>query len=162
MAHLKKFKLRSKVKIEDVSLDYLSLAVAGSAEGLERMEPLIGRLKSDAAVWMARDPRLRHLGFRGLVHDSDIEKVMESLYEDQSLAHIVSPDVYTFWRIALGVPEGARELQPQKTVPLEAGMQFHRQISFEKGCYLGQELTARVFYTGEGADTAMMLINSCQ
>jgi folate-binding protein YgfZ len=37
---------------------------------------------------------------------------------------------------------------PEKAIPLECGLQDLHAISFNKGCYLGQELTARTHYQG--------------
>jgi len=51
-------------------------------------------------------------------------------------------------RIALGLPDGSRDLEPEKTVLLEAGFDELQGISWTKGCYMGQELTARTRYRG--------------
>ena len=50
-------------------------------------------------------------------------------------------------RIALGLPE-ADDLEAEKTVLLEAGFDALNGISWTKGCYMGQELTARTRYRG--------------
>ncbi len=57
----------------------------------------------------------------------------------------------TYWqamRISLGVPEGAADLTPNRTLMLEAGLHLLGAIDFEKGCYVGQEVTARTHYRG--------------
>ena len=51
-------------------------------------------------------------------------------------------------RLALGLPDGARDLEREKTVLLEAGFDELGGISWTKGCYMGQELTARTRYRG--------------
>lgn len=51
-------------------------------------------------------------------------------------------------RLALGLPDGSRDLEPDKTVLLEAGFDELGGISWSKGCYMGQELTARTKYRG--------------
>jgi len=51
-------------------------------------------------------------------------------------------------RIALGLPDGTNDLEPEKTVLLEAGFDELGGISWTKGCYMGQELTARTRYRG--------------
>ena len=51
-------------------------------------------------------------------------------------------------RISLGVPEGAADLTPNRTLMLEAGLHLLGAIDFEKGCYVGQEVTARTHYRG--------------
>ena len=51
-------------------------------------------------------------------------------------------------RISLGVPEGAADLTPNRALMLEAGLHLLGAIDFEKGCYVGQEVTARTHYRG--------------
>ncbi len=49
-------------------------------------------------------------------------------------------------RLALGVAEGAAELGQDKTLWLEANAAELNGVSFAKGCYIGQENTARMHY----------------
>jgi folate-binding protein YgfZ len=51
-------------------------------------------------------------------------------------------------RLALGLPDGTRDLEPEKSVLLEAGFDELGGVSWSKGCYMGQELTARTKYRG--------------
>jgi folate-binding protein YgfZ len=51
-------------------------------------------------------------------------------------------------RLALGLPDGVQDLEPEKTVLLEAGFDELGGVSWTKGCYMGQELTARTRYRG--------------
>lgn len=53
-------------------------------------------------------------------------------------------------RIELTIPDGSRDLVPQKSTMDEANMDTLNAISYDKGCYLGQELTARMHYRGLG------------
>ena len=53
---------------------------------------------------------------------------------------------YDRHRLALGLPDGSRDLVPEKTLLLEAGFDRLGGIDFTKGCYVGQELTARTRY----------------
>lgn len=50
-------------------------------------------------------------------------------------------------RILAGVPEIC-DIQPDKTIALEANLDALGAVSWTKGCYLGQEVTARSFYRG--------------
>ena len=57
----------------------------------------------------------------------------------------------TLWqayRYRHGVAEGANDLPPEKALPLEARLDLNDGISFQKGCYIGQEVTARTRYRG--------------
>ncbi|GIR53264.1 MAG: hypothetical protein CM15mP62_07350 [Rhodospirillaceae bacterium] len=51
-------------------------------------------------------------------------------------------------RIGLGIPDATYDLQQNKTILLEAGFDELNGISWDKGCYMGQELTARTKYRG--------------
>jgi len=78
-----------------------------------------------------RDPRLPEAGWRiyGTALSGD-------------------PADYDRHRLDLGLPEGALDLDRDKTVLLEAGFDELGGIGWEKGCYMGQELTARTRYRG--------------
>lgn len=47
-------------------------------------------------------------------------------------------------RVAQGIPETGIELIPDETYILEAGFEALHGVDFRKGCYVGQEVTARM------------------
>ncbi|MBN8522170.1 MAG: folate-binding protein YgfZ [Alphaproteobacteria bacterium] len=49
-------------------------------------------------------------------------------------------------RIWLNIPDGSRDMIPEKSILLECGIDKLNGIDFAKGCYMGQELTARTHY----------------
>ena len=51
-------------------------------------------------------------------------------------------------RLRLGLPDGSRDMEAEKTALLEAGFDELHGVSWTKGCYMGQELTARTKYRG--------------
>lgn len=53
-------------------------------------------------------------------------------------------------RIALGIPDGSRDMKITKSTLLECGIDKLNGIDFDKGCYMGQELTARMHYRNLG------------
>lgn len=75
------------------------------------------------------DPRLASLGHRWLDRSDDKPAT-------EWLAH----------RLALGVTEGVAELGQDKTLWLECNAAELGGVSFAKGCYVGQENTARMHY----------------
>lgn len=52
-------------------------------------------------------------------------------------------------RVAAGVPESGIELIPNDTFPLEVGFERLNGVDFRKGCYVGQEVTARMKHKTE-------------
>ena len=84
----------------------------------------------------ARDERHKDLGSLVLFSKTDgLPKQAEEKY-------------WQALRISLGIPEGAADLTPNRTLMLEAGLHLLGAIDFEKGCYVGQEVTARTHYRG--------------
>ncbi len=83
---------------------------------------------------IAADPRLPQAGWRIL-----------SALDLPSNATVAEWDSH---RIALGLPDGSRDMEAEKSVLLEAGFDELGGVSWSKGCYMGQELTARTKYRG--------------
>ena len=61
---------------------------------------------------------------------------------------VISFSEYKLLRYRLGVCEGSQEIPFDKVTPLEHNVEYMHGVSFHKGCYLGQELTARTHHTG--------------
>ena len=85
------------------------------------------------------DPRLRELGVRlvypqGAPIDQELEGLGVLLADARD---------YAARRLSLGVAETA-ELGQEAFYPLEANFEGLNGIDFKKGCYVGQELTARM------------------
>ncbi len=80
----------------------------------------------------APDPRLPDAGWRG---------VMERGEWPEDVAG------YDAHRLALGLP-AAEDMRPDQSILLEAGFDELHGVSWDKGCYMGQELTARTKYRG--------------
>jgi folate-binding protein YgfZ len=59
--------------------------------------------------------------------------------------HCLSP-VTCHLPLSLGIPELGRDFAPDSVVALDAGYDLLHAVSFSKGCYVGQEVTARMHY----------------
>jgi folate-binding protein YgfZ len=128
------YKLRSKVTVEDRSA-MLEVAVA-FGDGIDKMPPI------DGAIAFV-DPRLPNLGVRVLTPTGTAATLLAA----RGLAE-ASLDSYDALRLSLGVPDGSRDLQVEKALLLESGFDELNGVDWKKGCYMGQELTARTKYRG--------------
>ena len=138
---LQMHKLRSKINLEDVSNKFDIFAGFGvsihSAIGLT--ENPGETMKVPNGITMV-DPRLAAMGVRILLKKNDFPSFMDLNECDRS--------DYELLRITSGVPDSVKDLQSQKTILLEAGFDELNAIDWKKGCYMGQELTARTKYRG--------------
>lgn len=80
-----------------------------------------------------------------------VESVVNSRHDlNQSVDNVVSGDesMYIEFRYKHGLGEGASDHLTGSSFPLECNGDYTNAISFSKGCYVGQELTARTYHTG--------------
>lgn len=101
------------------------------------------------------DPRLTFLGYRVIAPEN--ENVIKSV-QNVGISVESSAHSYRMFRYRLGVGEGIKELPTEKCFPLEANCDYLRGVSFHKGCYIGQELTARTHHTGVVRKRLMPLV----
>lgn len=127
LKRLAMYRLRAKVELRDRSGE---LAVAALWSGTPAST-------GDAAAFM--DPRDDRLGMRLILRN----EAARTLLETTRAGHASAAD-YDAHRIALGVPEGGRDYPLGDTFPHEANLDRLHGISFSKGCYVGQELVARM------------------
>lgn len=164
--HLKMYRVRRKIDIEYVgdkinvwsmfgSTNHLGNGVASNDMGKHKLEGMIfpcGTLNNKASkfvdnVMIYEDPRLPDLGLRILAESRvDGHEIIKHLNTDVTLLKNLGD--YKAFRYKLGVGEGIHDLPPGKALPLEINCDYLHGISFHKGCYIGQELTARTYHTG--------------
>lgn len=102
------------------------------------------------------DPRIRSFSLRILSHvnvtsNEIINNLIPGVTSDNNLS-------YDEFRYQLGIGEGAKDLPLGKPLPLEINCDYLHGVSFHKGCYIGQELTARTHHTGIVRKRLMPLI----
>lgn len=133
------YKLRADVTITSMAESHSILAALGDMTPLALPEHA-GRTEHfhDGAVIAYVDPRSAAMAARVLAPRGEGETwVQQRGYAQASL-----PD-YEQHRIALGIPRAGIDSIREKTLLLENGFEEMHGVHFEKGCYVGQEVTAR-------------------
>lgn len=123
-------------------------ADAEQAEGLARRLQMY-RLRADVTITPSPLHVLRGLGEppEGGLRDPRHPSMGWRLYTDEEGA---PPTVdWDAIRVAETIPEAGVELQPDDTYILEAGFDRLNGVDFRKGCYVGQEVTARMKHKTE-------------
>jgi folate-binding protein YgfZ len=137
------YKLRSKIVLDDWSDRYAVWIAWGetalAAAGLE----LAGDARPLEGGIALVDPRLADLGLRFVLPQGAGDAPLRAL----GFAPGNSKE-FEYARLSLGVPDGSRDLVIDKTILLEAGFDELNGVDWKKGCYMGQELTARTKYRG--------------
>lgn len=101
--------------------------------------------KTHKDVQIFNDPRVSYLGSR-LIADKRVN-VKEQISDIYPISESKAGE-YRWFRYKLGVGEGVSDLPPGNCFPLECNCDYMHGVSFHKGCYIGQELTARTYHTG--------------
>ncbi|KAK9053176.1 hypothetical protein SSX86_029808 [Deinandra increscens subsp. villosa] len=159
----KKYRLRSKVDIENVGEEFSCWQRFGV--DLHERQPLPPSVEDDPVAssvgwggaidptgssssqgnssgWQwHKDPRLDCLGFRGIFPSNATPPMVEANTETEE-------ENYLLWRLERGVAEGPIEIPKGEAIPLEYNLAGLNAISFDKGCYVGQELIARSHHRG--------------
>ncbi|OCT73806.1 putative transferase CAF17 homolog, mitochondrial [Xenopus laevis] len=134
--HLNLYNFRRKVTISPCP----ELSVWGIISASKKQDTQTPELSS--SVICSADPRVDVMGFRLVAPSGENPKNLFPETETGSYRE------YTKHRYEQGVPEGVQDIPPGVALPLESNLVYMNGISFSKGCYLGQELTARTHHTG--------------
>jgi len=119
LKRLRAYTLRAKVTLENAAEEFdVQVEVPGS----HRNEVLISY----------SDPRLPELGTR--------------LIARKNVAAAGDFMGYDLHRIGLGVADGSRDMLVEKSTLADGNIDLLNGVSWTKGCYVGQELTARMHY----------------
>jgi folate-binding protein YgfZ len=140
LKRLSLYKLRSEVTIENVS-DHFAVATSWESYGLSPSQVVLAKPLDEGCGFT--DPRLTELGARYIL---PVEN-MNIFFESQGII-LTSYENYDYHRIKLGIPDGNRDVLVDRGILLECGFDELNAIDWNKGCYMGQELTARTRYRG--------------
>ncbi|MFM9938072.1 MAG: YgfZ/GcvT domain-containing protein [Hyphomicrobiaceae bacterium] len=121
------YKLRAKVDIKDAAGEVVVAVLLGAV----RARP--------GGVIAFVDPRHEQLGDRLLIPAPLVGDALA-----QSGALRMTADAYHAHRITLGVPAAGLDYQLGDAFPHEADFDLLHGVSFTKGCFVGQEVVARM------------------
>lgn len=127
LSRFKIYRLRSKVEIEKDESVSIAALWGGKINAQENPEYRI-----------YNDPRLPQMGMR----------VIGSKNTISALGGQVGAEEYEKLRLSLVVPD-TRDMVVEKSLLLECGFEELNGVDFNKGCYVGQEVTARSKFRGQ-------------
>jgi len=141
---LSMYKLRARVELADVSDSMVVCAAfdngALTALGLNGERGAAIALGGGVAYV---DPRLADAGARSILPVETAAAVLEGAGLTASDA-----EAYDHHRLSLGLPDASRDLVVDKSTLMESGFDELGGIAWNKGCYMGQEVTARMKHRG--------------
>ncbi|NXI16167.1 CAF17 transferase, partial [Irena cyanogastra] len=132
--HLKLYKIRRKVTITPCPDLSLWAVLPGDTSSLPK--------SAAQALLLTPDPRAEVMGWRLIAKKgANVSEIIPG-------SRVGDVQDYHRHRYKQGIPEGVKDLPPGVALPLESNLAFMNGISFTKGCYIGQELTARTHHMG--------------
>tara|TARA_B100001093_G_scaffold194437_1_gene186962 strand:+ start:206 stop:1090 length:885 start_codon:yes stop_codon:yes gene_type:complete len=140
ITYLSKYKLRSKIEIKDISTNHVIGLIS-----LEKFTEIQNNENKNTDTIVYRDspvfidPRNKKLGARIL---STLEKLHLTIKKLD--LKITQAENYFIDAHALGIPIKGVENLKEQLFGLEANFEELKAIDFKKGCYVGQENTARM------------------
>lgn len=167
------YKLKADVTVEDISDFYQLWAFWGDhVEEVFKLTPTLGQACYEDRDLFYVDPRWQLMGVRAQFYQptklqekgSDLKThLVVSIPENLATASSnplpqdkflnagfqkVEFEAYDQQRLWQGLPDGSRDMVIDRAIPLECGLEDLHAISWTKGCYMGQELTARTKHRG--------------
>lgn len=150
--NLSKFVLAGEFFINELNYTVFSVQGPGSAEvltsvfgGLEVGPDDYSFIKADS-TYIARHDRTGSGGFDVYVSNDESELLASRLKEAGAVAG--DAEVLNVARLEAGIPLEGVDVS-EANILLEAG--YEKAVSYTKGCYLGQEIIARIHWRGQPA-----------
>jgi len=141
---LRMYKLRADASVTDLSDEFVVAAAWGDGIAQKaKLEDQTGQARDLTEGSLSIDPRLSKAGLRIATRNEMLESTVSPLAATKA-----TPEDYDLHRLRLGLPASSRDLIVDKSILLESGIDDLNGINWDKGCYMGQELTARTKYRG--------------
>ncbi len=134
------YKLRSRVEILNLSNEFV-VAVLSKEKflSLENTKNILGYTIKFREDPMYLDPRHINLGARLIIN-------LEKLHMSLKLLKLKSADLHNYYSLSsdLGIPQLNTDKLQNNIFGIECNLEELNGIDFKKGCYIGQENTARI------------------
>ena len=165
---LERFTLAGDFRVTDLTNETAMLSVQGNIAAEAILKTLgetvinpqgvvIAQMENGTKVTCIRATHTAEDGFDLFVNATDAQAVHESLIE--AGAQPVGPDVLETLRIEAGIPRYGIDMDETNVVTETS---LDDAVSFTKGCYIGQEIIARIKYRGHVAKKLAGLIFETQ
>ncbi len=139
---LNMYRLRADVKIEDARAEWEVCAAFGPGTGAALgLTDGTGTAQAYGEGVVFLDPRLEEAGARIVAPIGQAGAMLAAAGFDPGEA-----SDYDYFRLGLALPDSGRDLIVDKSLMLESNLDCLHGVDFDKGCFVGQELTARTKY----------------
>ena len=134
------YKIRSKVEILDLSNEFVIAILSKekflSLENIKDVEGFTTKFREDVILL---DPRNTELGARLIIN-------LEKLYLSIKKLELKISEIKNYYKLShkLGIPQRNTKNLQNKVFGIECNFEELNGIDFKKGCYVGQENTARI------------------
>ena len=156
---LDRFTLAGDFRVTDITDETAMISVQGKRGGevvratlgeeaanVERQRVAIARLGNDSKVTVLRATHTAEDGFDLLIDKNDFPNFSDAL--TSAGAQPISAEAWETLRIEAGIPRFGIDMDETKVV---TETNLDDAVSFSKGCYIGQEIIARIKYRGHVA-----------
>ena len=156
---LERFTLAGDFRVTDLTGETAMLSVQGKnsaemirqafgevAANVERQAVVTGQLGNGTNVTIIRATHTAEDGFDLFVDRNEAPALHHSLIK--AGAHPVGPEAFELLRIEAGIPRYGVDMDETNVV---TETNLDDAVSFTKGCYIGQEIIARIKYRGHVA-----------
>ncbi|HHJ17195.1 MAG TPA: folate-binding protein [Gammaproteobacteria bacterium] len=147
---LRMFVLRSRVTLEDASDTFVHLGISGTDAG-EDLQKFAGRLPGNVND-VLQDDKLTIVCVPGIHPSYEVFTLPDTAMQLWDKLNVqsapIGADAWQLLDILAGVPVISPETR-EDFVPQMVNLQLIDGVSFQKGCYTGQEIVARMQYLGK-------------
>ena len=134
------YKLRSKVEILNLTNEFVVASISNEKflefDGAKDFPGYTIKYREDPVFL---DPRKKELGARIIIN-------LEKLYLSLKKLELSSSDINEYYKLSyeIGIPQKNTDQLKNKIFGIECNFEELNGIDFKKGCYVGQENTARI------------------